>query len=158
MLKRHEVEVLLKAGHPKTEVDRLAGVCLCSVKRIAEENPVVHVDDARERAERKVGRPSMVANFQNQADRHPAESTFLPSKLLYRSRRSARFFLESGCSEPAVSTGLGVAGLRNRSFDADLPQRDSDRRAKNKSPDVRPVSDSAACVGQRSPENLNEQP
>jgi hypothetical protein len=26
MLKRHEVEILLKAGHPKTEVARLAGV------------------------------------------------------------------------------------------------------------------------------------
>ena len=28
MLKRHEVEILLKAGHPKTEVARLAGVSL----------------------------------------------------------------------------------------------------------------------------------
>jgi DNA invertase Pin-like site-specific DNA recombinase len=40
MLKRHEVEILLKAGHPQTEVARLAGVSLCSVKRIAEEAPV----------------------------------------------------------------------------------------------------------------------
>ena len=36
MLKRHEVEILLKAGHPKTEVARLAGVSLrqpdCSIK------------------------------------------------------------------------------------------------------------------------------
>jgi hypothetical protein len=46
MLKRHEVEILLKAGHSKAEVARLAGVSLCSVKRIAEEVPVVHVDDA----------------------------------------------------------------------------------------------------------------
>ncbi len=41
MLKRHEVEILLKAGHRKTEVARLTGVSLCSVKRIAEEAPVV---------------------------------------------------------------------------------------------------------------------
>src|SRR5260370_694264 len=47
MLKRHEVEILLKAGHSKAEVARLAGVSLCSVKRIAEEVPVVHVEDAR---------------------------------------------------------------------------------------------------------------
>ena len=53
MLKRHEVEILLKAGHPKTEVARLAGVSLCSVKRIAEETPVVHVDDAAEREKLK---------------------------------------------------------------------------------------------------------
>src|SRR6202048_3849563 len=63
MLKRHEVEILLKAGHRKTEVVRLTGVSLCSVKRIAQEGPVVHVDDAAERAQRQVGRPSPVANF-----------------------------------------------------------------------------------------------
>jgi transposase len=63
MLKRHEVEILLKAGHTKAEVARLTGVSLCSVKRIAQEGPVVHIDDARERAQRQVGRPSRVANF-----------------------------------------------------------------------------------------------
>jgi len=66
MLKRHEVEILLKAGHPKTEVARLAGVSLCSVKRIAQESPVVHVDDAVERSQRQIGRPSTVANFRKQ--------------------------------------------------------------------------------------------
>ena len=34
MLKRHEVEILLKAGHSKAEVVRLAGVSLRSVNRI----------------------------------------------------------------------------------------------------------------------------
>jgi len=63
MLKRHEVEILLKAGHSKTEVARLTAVSLCSVKRIAQEGPVMHVDDAAERAQRQVGRPSTVANF-----------------------------------------------------------------------------------------------
>lgn len=66
MLKRHEVEILLKAGHRKTEVARLAGVSLCTVKRIAEENPVVHVDDKGERRKRQIGRPSTVASFRNQ--------------------------------------------------------------------------------------------
>jgi transposase len=63
MLKRHEVEILLKAGHRKTEVARLTGVSLCSVKRIAQEGPVVQIDDAAERGRRQVGRPSTVANF-----------------------------------------------------------------------------------------------
>src|SRR6266404_3832954 len=63
MLKRHEVEILLKAGHSKAEVARLTGVSLCSVKRIGQEGPVVQVDDAAERAQRQVGRPSRVANF-----------------------------------------------------------------------------------------------
>ena len=65
MLKRHEFEILLKAGHSKTEVACMAGVSLCSVKRIAEETPVVHVDDAVERAKRRIGRPSLVENFRN---------------------------------------------------------------------------------------------
>ena len=58
MLKRHEVEILLNAGHPKTELARLAGVSLCSVKRIAEETPVVHVDDAAEREKRRSADPA----------------------------------------------------------------------------------------------------
>jgi len=66
MLKRHEVEILLKAGHRKTEVARLSGVSLRSVKRIAQEEPVVHVDDEAERNKRQIGRPSTVQNFRKQ--------------------------------------------------------------------------------------------
>src|SRR5215470_5641246 len=58
MLKRHEVEILLKAGHAKTEVARLSGVSLRSVQRMAEESPVGHVDDGAERRKRQIGRPS----------------------------------------------------------------------------------------------------
>ena len=63
MLKRHEVEILLKAGHSKTDVAQLTGVSLCSVKRIASEGPVVQVDDLAERAKRRIGRPSRVEGF-----------------------------------------------------------------------------------------------
>ena len=66
MLKRHEVEILLRAGHRKSEVARLTGLSLCSVKRIAQEGPVVHVDDGAERAKRQIGRPSTVQNFRKQ--------------------------------------------------------------------------------------------
>jgi transposase len=66
MLKRHEIEILLKAGHAKTEVARLTGASLCSVKRIASERPVEHVNDAVERAKRKIGRPSLVEDFRKQ--------------------------------------------------------------------------------------------
>ena len=66
MLKRYEVEILRKAGHAKTEVARLSGVSLHSVQRIAEESPVGHVDDAKERAKRQIGRLSTVTNFRKQ--------------------------------------------------------------------------------------------
>ena len=55
MLKRHEIEILLKAGHPKTEAAHLAGVSARSVDRIAEESPIVDVNDSAERALRRIG-------------------------------------------------------------------------------------------------------
>ena len=79
MLKRHEVEILLKAGHCKAEVARLAGVSLCSVKRIAEEVPVVHVDDAAEREKRRIGRPSKVEDFRKPVVKILEEKPDLPS-------------------------------------------------------------------------------
>src|SRR5260370_16706650 len=57
MLKRHEVEILLKAGHGKTEVARLTGVSLCSVKRIAQEAPVMPVNAASEPPHRQPAPP-----------------------------------------------------------------------------------------------------
>jgi len=66
MRKRHEIEILLKAGHRKTEVARLAGVSLCSVKPIARERPVLQVDDEAECRKRQIGRPSTVTNFLKQ--------------------------------------------------------------------------------------------
>ncbi len=62
MLKRHEIEVLLKAGHPKMQVAGLTGVSPSSIKRIAMEAPVVQ-DDAAERVRRQIGRPSLVKNL-----------------------------------------------------------------------------------------------
>lgn len=59
MLKRHEIEILLRAGHPKTEVARLDGVSARSVHRIAEENPVVDVNDSAEQALRDIEKSSI---------------------------------------------------------------------------------------------------
>jgi len=49
MLKRHEVEILLKAGHPKTEVARLSGASLRSVNRIkfSRRHTLSRIPDAR---------------------------------------------------------------------------------------------------------------
>src|SRR5258707_1812858 len=91
MLKRHEVEILLKAGHPKTEVARLSGVSLRSVKRIAGERAVVHVDDARERGKRKIGRPSTVANFRKQVMAILQETPDLASLEILRRVREAGY-------------------------------------------------------------------
>jgi len=84
MLKRHEVEILLKAGHAKAEVARMSGVSLRSVNRIAQESPVVQVDDAAERIRRQIGRPSMVQNFRKQVVRILQETPDLASLEILR--------------------------------------------------------------------------
>jgi transposase len=106
MLKRHEVEILLKAGHAKTEVARLSGVSLRSVKRIAEERPVEHVEDARERAKRQIGRPSTVTNFRKQVVEIVRETPDLASQEILRRVK------ESGYSGGKSALYALVASLR----------------------------------------------
>jgi transposase len=91
MLKRHEVEILLKAGHPKTEVAHLTGVSLRSVKRIAGEAPVVHVDDAAEREKRRIGRPSLVEDFRKLVVAILEAKADLPSLEILRRVREAGY-------------------------------------------------------------------
>jgi hypothetical protein len=108
MLKRHEIEVLLKAGHPKVEVAGLAGVSVSSVKRIAEEAPVVQVDDAAERVKRRIGRPSRVENFRKLVAAILAENADLPSVEVLRRVREGGY--------PGGKSALYglVASLRSR--------------------------------------------
>ena len=47
----------------KTEVARLSGALLRTVKQMVEESSVKHADDAFERAQRQIGRPSQVVSF-----------------------------------------------------------------------------------------------
>lgn len=91
MLKRQEVEILLKAGHAKTEVARLAGVSVRSVHRIAEESPVVHVNDSAERAERHIGRPSVVEDFRKFVLDLLDEKPDLPSREILRRVREGGY-------------------------------------------------------------------
>jgi transposase len=91
MLKRHEVEILLKAGHPKTEVARLGGVSLRSVKRMAQERPIVQVDDKVERNKRQIGRPSTVQNFRKQVVGILQETPELASLEILRRVREAGY-------------------------------------------------------------------
>ena len=64
MLKRHEIKVLLRAGHTQTDVARLAGVSRRSVQRVAIEGAITApVDDHTARQVRGIGRPSVVEHF-----------------------------------------------------------------------------------------------
>lgn len=63
MLKRHEVQVLRRAGHSVAEVARLTGISERSVVRIEEEAPVESADDGEQRRRRGIGRPSKAEPF-----------------------------------------------------------------------------------------------
>ena len=63
MLKRHEIQVLRRAGHSQVDVARLTGASLGSVRRVEAETDVVQIDNGQERARRQIGRPSKAEPF-----------------------------------------------------------------------------------------------
>jgi len=71
LLKRNEIQVLLRADHTQEEVAELAGVSVSSVRRVGKEEPVGHGDDAAEHARRRIGRPEKkgTVRFVRGADR-----------------------------------------------------------------------------------------
>jgi predicted transcriptional regulator len=65
MLKRHEIQVLRRAGHGQVEVATLAGVSRRSVQRVDTETAVTYLDAAREREARGIGRPAKAEPFRS---------------------------------------------------------------------------------------------
>ena len=65
MLKRHEIQVLRRAGHSLEEVVKLAGVSQSSVQRVEAEPAVRTLDTTGERVRRGIGRPSTVGVFRS---------------------------------------------------------------------------------------------
>jgi hypothetical protein len=62
----------------------MTGVSLRSVKRIAQEEAVRHVDDKAERNKRQIGRPSTVQNFRKQVVGILQQTPELPSLEILR--------------------------------------------------------------------------
>ena len=63
MVKRHEIQVLRRAGHVLAETAELAGVSQSTVQRVEAEPPVASFDAEAERVRRRIGRPSKVEPF-----------------------------------------------------------------------------------------------
>jgi len=63
MLRRHEIQVLRRAGHTQEEVVRLAGVSVRSVRRVEDEAAVIQVDNEAEHERRGIGRPAKAEPF-----------------------------------------------------------------------------------------------
>jgi predicted transcriptional regulator len=89
LLKRHEVEILLEAGHRRTEVARLTGISPGSVRRIAGEASIEHFNDTAERRKRRIGRPSIVEGFRKMISDILEKEAELPSLEILRQVRKA---------------------------------------------------------------------
>ena len=87
MLKRHEIQVLRRAGHTLTEVAQLSGASVRTVQRVVEETAVTAIDNAAERARRQVGRPSTAEAFREVLVQALTEGPALKTvELLHRAR------------------------------------------------------------------------
>lgn len=65
MVKRHEIQVLRRAGHGQAEVARLVGVSKRTVERVDGEEKVAAFDTNAEREKRRIGRPSKAEPFRS---------------------------------------------------------------------------------------------
>ena len=89
MLKRHEVQVLRRAGHTLKEIAALSGVSVRTVRRIAAETDVATIDNEAERVRRQVGRPSTADAYREVLTTALTEEPTLRSvELLYRARQA----------------------------------------------------------------------
>lgn len=106
LLKRHEIQVLLKAGFDAAKVAVLSGTSVATVNRVADEPDVTHVDDAAERRSRKIGRPSKAAPFSQSVKAWLDDDDGLPTQELLRRAN------ESGYGGSKTAFYALVAGLR----------------------------------------------
>ena len=128
MLKRHEIQVLRRAGHTLTEVAHLSGVSVRTVQRVVEEDAITTVDNAAERARREVGRPSTAAEFREVLVQALTEDPALKTvELLHRAKqagytggKSALYALAQTVRTRVVTPVL-AAGVRGTG--AQLPAR-----------------------------------
>jgi transposase len=87
MLKRHEIQVLRRAGHTWDQVAALTGVSVGTARRVAAEAGVTTVDNAAERARRQIGRPSTAAAYREVLVQALTEQPAVKSvELLHRAR------------------------------------------------------------------------
>jgi transposase len=87
MIKRHEVQVLLAAGHSHSRVAIETGVAERTVDRIAKEPSVAGLDDLGISAARRIGRPSTVAEREEEVNGWLEEKPDLPTvEVLHRLR------------------------------------------------------------------------
>jgi transposase len=119
LLKRHEIQVLLRAGHSQKDVAARTGVSVDSVVRVRREDEVDEVDDAAARRERRIGRPSKATPFAESVRSWLGESPSLPTQELlrrakeagYAGHKTAFYALVAGLRAPRTAPVVRFEGL-----------------------------------------------
>jgi transposase len=119
LLLRHEIQVLLRAGHSQVDTAKRAGVSLSTVRRVIAEAAVTHADDETERRARNVGRPSKASPFVDRVRGWLAEAPELPTQELlrrameagYAGHKSAFYALVAGARAPRSAPVVRFEGL-----------------------------------------------
>lgn len=119
LLRRHEIQVLLRAGHTQKDVAERTGASLDTVRRVGRETEVTSTDDARERKARGMGRPSLASAFADRVRGWLAESSDLPTQELlrraneagYSGHKTAFYSLVAGLRPPRSSPVVRFEGL-----------------------------------------------
>jgi len=87
MRKRHEIQVLRRAGHTLADVATLSGASIGTVRRVVDEDAVTTVDNDAERDRRQIGRPSKAEAFREVLLAALADDATLRTvELLHRAR------------------------------------------------------------------------
>jgi transposase len=88
MVRRHEIQVLRRAGHSLVETAELVGVSQSTVQRVEAEAAVASFDTGAERGRRQIGRPSKAEPFRSfLVSELMAQPDVLAVELLDRARR-----------------------------------------------------------------------
>ena len=118
-LKRYEIQVLLKAGHTQPDAARIAEVSLRTVQRVVIEPEIETVEDDKERARRRIGRPSTAEPFRALTEKLlKEEPEILSVEILRRARlegypggKSALFQLVASLRPHHVRVQMRFEGL-----------------------------------------------
>ena len=119
LLKRHEIQVLLRAGHVQEDVAERTGVSVDTVQRVKRETEVIEVDDAAERRARRMGRPSKATPFAERVRTWLTEAPDLPTQELlrrateagYTGHKTAFYALVAGVRPPRSTPVVRFEGL-----------------------------------------------
>jgi transposase len=120
LLRRHEIQVLLRAGHGQKDVAERTGVSLDTVRRVKKEDEVTATDDAAERRARGIGRPSKAAPFAEKVRMWLTDTPDLPTQELlrrakeagYEGHKTAFYALVAGARPPRATPVVRFEGLR----------------------------------------------